>query len=154
MILRRHPLGQLASRDLEDQGLLMVHVAQPGLPFTLMGVHPDHAIERRGLRPQRALLELLAEAIRTTKGPIAVADDFNTTPWSSEFRHFLEVSGLDIPLLRRGTFPSRLGWAGLPIDHVLAGQGVRLRKITPGPDVGSDHRPIVASLQRLQPEGQ
>ncbi|UEM19785.1 endonuclease/exonuclease/phosphatase family protein [Skermanella mucosa] len=147
MILSRHPLRRLASHDQDDQGLLMVHVAHPGLPFTLIGVHPDHAIERRGLRPQRALLELLAEAIRNTQGPVAVAGDFNTTPWSSEFRRFLEASGLDVPLLRRGTFPSRLGWAGLPIDHVLAGQGVRLRKIAPGPDVGSDHRPVVARLE-------
>jgi endonuclease/exonuclease/phosphatase (EEP) superfamily protein YafD len=154
MILSRHPLCRLASRDLDDQGLLMVHVAQPGLPFALIGVHPDHAIERRGLRPQRALLALLAEAIQTTKGPIAVAGDFNTTPWSSEFRRFLEASGLDTPLLRRGTFPSKLGWAGLPIDHVLAGHGVRLRKITPGPDVGSDHRPVVARLERMELEKQ
>ncbi len=147
MILSRHPLRRLASRDLDDQGLLMVHVAQPGSPFTLIGVHPDHAIEHRSLRPQRALLALLAEAIRNTEGPVAVAGDFNTTPWSSEFRRFLEASGLDMPLLRRGTFPSSLGWAGLPIDHVLAGRGMRLKKITPGPDVGSDHRPVVARLE-------
>ncbi len=79
-------------------------------------------------------------------GPAAVAGDLNTTPWSREFRRLLAQSGLDGPLLRPRTLPARLGWAGLPIDHVLAGGGLRVAAVEPGPDLGSDHRPVVARL--------
>jgi endonuclease/exonuclease/phosphatase (EEP) superfamily protein YafD len=149
MILSRYPLRRKADSGLDNQGLLMVHVAVRGREFTLIGIHPDHAIERRSVRPQRALFSLVADLIRDIAGPVAVAGDLNTTPWSSEFQRFLDATGLDAPLLRRGTFPAGLGWAGLPIDHVLAGQGLRLETIEPGPDIGSDHRPVVARLAHV-----
>jgi endonuclease/exonuclease/phosphatase (EEP) superfamily protein YafD len=146
LILSRHPLHDRTALNLDDQGLVRVRVDHPTLPFTLIGVHPDHAIERQGLRPQRAFLAHLAGMVRGIEGPVAIAGDFNTTPWSFEFRRFLKASGLDMPLLRRGTFPAGLGWAGLPLDHVLVGHGLHLAAITSGPDLGSDHRPVVARL--------
>ena len=84
--------------------------------------------------------------VRRVDGPAAVAGDLNTTPWSREFRRLLAQSDLDGPLLRPGNFPAKLGWAGLPIDYVLAGGGLRVAAAEPGPDLGSDHRPAVTRL--------
>ncbi len=145
-VLSRYPLRRLAALDIDDQGLVAVRVLHPDLPFTLFAVHPDHAIERRSLKPQRAFLGRLAALVQRVGGPVAVAGDLNTTPWSREFRRLLAQSGLDGPLLRAGTFPARLGRFGLPIDHVLAGGGLRLAAVEPGPDLGSDHRPVAARL--------
>ncbi len=145
-VLSRHPLRRLAALDIDDQGLVAVRVLHPDLPFTLFAVHPAHAIRRRSLRPQRAFLGRLAALVRRVGGPVAVAGDLNTTPWSREFRRLLAQSGLDGPLLRAGTFPARLGRFGLPIDHVLTGGGLRLAAVEPGPDLGSDHRPVAARL--------
>jgi endonuclease/exonuclease/phosphatase (EEP) superfamily protein YafD len=145
-VLSRHPLRRLAALDIDDQGLVAVRVGHPDLPFTLFAVHPAHAIRRRSLRPQRAFLGRLAALVRRVGGPVAVAGDLNTTPWSREFRRLLARSGLDGPLLRAGTFPAKLGRFGLPIDHVLAGRGLHVATVAPGPDLGSDHRPVITRL--------
>lgn len=148
LVLSRHPLRLLGRAALDDQGLLAVEVLKPELRFTLFAIHPDHALERRGLAPQRAFLERLAQCVRRIDGPVAVAGDVNTLPWSAAFHRFLERTGLDAPLLRRGTFPAALSWAGLPIDHVFVGHGLELAALDPGPDLGSDHRPVRARLRR------
>ena len=40
----------------------------------------------------------------------------------------------------------RSRWFGIRIDHVLAGSKSRIERCWIGPDVGSDHRPLVAEL--------
>lgn len=37
-------------------------------------------------------------------------------------------------------------WFGVRIDHILAGPGWRIRRCWVGPDVGSDHRPLIADI--------
>jgi endonuclease/exonuclease/phosphatase (EEP) superfamily protein YafD len=37
-------------------------------------------------------------------------------------------------------------WAGIPIDHALATPEFTATAFTVGPDLGSDHRPIVAEF--------
>jgi len=34
----------------------------------------------------------------------------------------------------------------IPIDHILVGTGIRVFKREVGPDVESDHRPVLADL--------
>jgi endonuclease/exonuclease/phosphatase (EEP) superfamily protein YafD len=86
-------------------------------------------------------------------GPLdLVAGDFNQTTddpafrrtWS-DLRDAFESVGLGLGLTRfaRGY--------GVRIDHVLAGPGWRVRGCRVGPDVGSDHRPVIAELERLPP---
>jgi vancomycin resistance protein VanJ len=42
-------------------------------------------------------------------------------------------------------------WWGIRIDHILAGPGWRCHRCWVGPDVGSDHRPVIADLDWLGP---
>jgi endonuclease/exonuclease/phosphatase (EEP) superfamily protein YafD len=42
-------------------------------------------------------------------------------------------------------------WHGIRIDHILAGPGWRCRRSWVGPDVGSDHRPVLAELTWVGP---
>lgn len=152
-VLSRCKLRQRAALGLDDQGLVSVQVELPRAPFVLFGVHPDHAVERRSLEPQRRLFRELSARVRRTPGPVVVAGDLNTTAWSREFQRLLARAGLSAEVLRSGTFPARLGWAGLPIDHVLTGGGVRVRSLHAGPNVGSDHRPVVARLAVPRADG-
>ena len=36
--------------------------------------------------------------------------------------------------------------ARIPIDHVMTGSGLRVVERTVGPDLGSDHRPVIATI--------
>ncbi len=45
------------------------------------------------------------------------------------------------------TWPTRLpAPARVPIDTVFVGGGLTLRNLKPGPDLGSDHLPIIAEI--------
>jgi endonuclease/exonuclease/phosphatase (EEP) superfamily protein YafD len=78
---------------------------------------------------------------------LIVAGDFNCSPWSYWFRQMLSKSGLSNAAVGQGLFatwkPCPLPGSGLPIDHVLVGSEIECIRLQPGPDVGSDHRPVM-----------
>jgi endonuclease/exonuclease/phosphatase family metal-dependent hydrolase len=43
-------------------------------------------------------------------------------------------------------------WYGIRIDHILSGPGWRCRQCWVGPEVGSDHRPVIADLEWIEPK--
>jgi endonuclease/exonuclease/phosphatase (EEP) superfamily protein YafD len=79
--------------------------------------------------------------------PVIAGGDFNAAPWSRSVSRISEATGTELVGGLRFTLHKRLTrWgpvAGLPIDHVLAGKGIRAIDAKLGPDVGSDHRPVV-----------
>lgn len=83
---------------------------------------------------------------------VLVAGDFNATPWSAAYRSFRGSTGLLDSSARQWPWPTWFTGSAagsvlaLPIDHVLhaAGWSVLDRRI--GPDIGSDHRPLIVSF--------
>ena len=80
-----------------------------------------------------------------------VLGDFNSAPWNPLQRAFRAATGLE----NRGAFqstwaPSWPSWhpffARIPIDPVFTGDALAIRELTVGPDIGSDHRPVVAEI--------
>jgi endonuclease/exonuclease/phosphatase (EEP) superfamily protein YafD len=96
-------------------------------------------------------LEALAAATRSRLGKrVAVCGDFNTPPWTGPLRHFAEAARL------RDLYGSR-AWAGyswptwgsflrVPLDNCFVGNGVAVTDHHDGPNVGSDHRPLVVDV--------
>jgi endonuclease/exonuclease/phosphatase (EEP) superfamily protein YafD len=83
--------------------------------------------------------------------PTVLAGDLNATPWSSAF------SGLAAKWLRRATgivptWPAAGAWLpGIPIDHVLVSRHWAVVSQERGPDLGSDHYPVLVRLALLTP---
>jgi len=81
-------------------------------------------------------------------GPLLGAGDFNTPPDSSLYRQFWSAYS-------NAFSEAGLGWgytyhmnrAALRIDHVLAGPGWRCHDCWIGPDVGSEHLPVIADME-------
>lgn len=98
-----------------------------------------HAARDRALRD-------LARRDNALDMPSVLAGDLNATPWSTAF------SGLDALGWRRATglrptWPAAgRGLFGIPIDHVLASRHWRVEDALTGPDIGSDHRPVLVRL--------
>lgn len=79
--------------------------------------------------------------------PLLVAGDFNLPVESRIYRE--SWGGFTNAFSRAGRgfgFTRFNGWIRVRIDHVLAGPGWRVDRARVGPDVGSDHRPLVADL--------
>lgn len=157
MILSRvQPLdsGGLARGDPENQAALSGVWARfkgPAGDYTLFGVHLG--------RPwpygdQSADVTRLVASVRSVDRRHAiVVGDFNQTPWT--FGGKAIASQLGLRSLAGGirTWPitplpgaSRMTPPLLPIDRVYVGSGWSMSEIDRGPDLGSDHLPLVTSL--------
>lgn len=80
--------------------------------------------------------------------PVLVMGDFNMTMGEPLYYQFEKQTGLTNCRSGFGWMPS---WRvdtpfGIPIDHIFYGNGLKHQNMTIGPDIGSDHRPVLANL--------
>jgi endonuclease/exonuclease/phosphatase (EEP) superfamily protein YafD len=114
----------------------------------LYGVHPKSPASLERFRDREECLAQLGGILAAETRPVAVLGDFNTSPYSPGFRAFLKSSGLE---MGGGLVPS---WPiylprllRIPIDHVIPGRGLVLDRVGTGPDIGSDHLPVIAEAR-------
>jgi endonuclease/exonuclease/phosphatase (EEP) superfamily protein YafD len=91
--------------------------------------------------------EVASRWVGEVSGPVLIAGDFNLPADSDIFQLFwspytdaFSSAGLGLG------YTKFTRWHGIRIDHILAGPGWRCRRCWVGPDVGSDHRPVLADL--------
>ena len=147
-VVSRHPLLRAATvRDAEGIAHIEALVSWQGRQVAVIAVHPMPPISSRYAAVRNAKLAAWARAAAASGLPTLVAGDLNATPWSIAF------NGLDGLGLRRvtgvaPTWPAALrGVAGIPIDHVLANRHWLRISSARGPDLGSDHLPVLARLR-------
>jgi endonuclease/exonuclease/phosphatase (EEP) superfamily protein YafD len=130
-----------------------VTVRHPSGDFTVAGAHFVWPIPAGPQQAQsRALVAALAQLPHDT---LILTGDFNSTPWSWSLRRQDRALGLERRTRALASWPSgafsRLADAPfpvLPIDHVYAGKAWNTVKVERGPALGSDHRPVVVTLNR------
>ena len=92
-------------------------------------------------------IDTIEAALPRHPGPMVLAGDLNSAPWSLRLRWLRRVAHLEDPLVPIATWPAAAGGYGLPIDHVLVRGGPRIVSIAPwGAELGSDHRGLLAAL--------
>jgi endonuclease/exonuclease/phosphatase (EEP) superfamily protein YafD len=144
-------LARFCAIDGSDACLAIValHAAHPPLPGGARGMP---ATQRDG---QLMLAAEIARRRLDARDHVLLLGDFNATPYSSAFRGMLAVSGLadsavtpaERPQRLRSTWFSSWPGVGLPIDNALISPGVRIVERRLGPDVGSDHWPLVLHVR-------
>lgn len=97
------------------------------------------------LEQRDRLLLGAAKRISELSGPVIVVGDFNATPLTPTFKDFLKIADVSASRFYIPTFPSKLKWFGIPIDHILV-RNIREKRIKALPAIGSDHRPLKAAL--------
>lgn len=96
-------------------------------------------------------IHAMGQLMRSLDDAVLIAD-LNLTPWAREFRGLLREGELRDG--RRGNWPAKTwaprgsSWVGLPIDHALVRGQVVVEGFRVGPDLGSDHRPLLVDLLR------
>lgn len=116
--------------------------------FTLIGLHASTPFGRLAALRDAALAKAAARA-KGAGGRTVLLGDLNCTPWSPAFDDLLAAGGLRDTARGRGlvaTWRSPVPLLGLPIDHVLVGGAIAINGRRVGPDVGSDHLPVIADL--------
>ncbi|WP_296599589.1 endonuclease/exonuclease/phosphatase family protein [Phenylobacterium sp.] len=129
----------------------------PAGEYTVVAAHRYWPVRLGRSKDQTARLDGVISALPRAR--MIVAGDFNSTPWSFARRREDRTWGLvrrtralfTWPAARRShnRLPAPFPW--LPIDHVYAGEGWATVSVERGPDLGSDHYPVVVTLARRLP---
>jgi endonuclease/exonuclease/phosphatase (EEP) superfamily protein YafD len=93
--------------------------------------------------------EALAEARGRLGDRLAICGDLNAVPWAAPVRRLAAAAGLSDSTRGRGleySWPSWNPLLAVPIDNCLVSDGVDVVERRSGPDVGSDHFPVVVEL--------
>lgn len=151
-ILSRHPFDMAEEAGIRTHGTLAMATLLIGRRrIDLMALHASVPLTPAWRIARDVMFEDIARFARRTRHPLIVAGDFNATPWNRSMRRLVRASPLrHAPGFWRPTWADRVPlWMGIPIDHVLAASDCRVVERRVGPDIGSDHRPVVAIIDCL-----
>ena len=120
-----------------------------GRTFRFVGLHPQPPIPGEDTDDRDAEMLYSAMFARKSGVPVVVAGDFNDAAWSHTSWRFKRVGGFLDPRVGRGMIPSfdaNSYWMRAPIDQFYATEDVAVRSFELGPNVGSDHYPVVVKV--------
>ncbi len=149
-IFTRKPPEEIESPRRGRYGLgpavAVAHLADGKGRFPVIGVHYTWPTSVRTHRENSIRLHQILQPM--AKDRMIVTGDFNSTPWSFGRRRDDAAIGIERRTRALPTWPANgpMGLAFLPIDHVYAGPGWRTVSIRRGPQLGSDHYPVIAIL--------
>ncbi len=149
-VLSKLPLNAPRVETLADGSPVVI----TGLPLgkagcLLVAAHPLAPISADWSARRDAQLAAMGELAGDERRPVIVAGDLNTTPWGFGFRQLVAPRGLRDSARGRGvqsTWHARHWAPRIPIDHIVVSPEISVGSRTVGPDVGSDHLPIEATL--------
>jgi endonuclease/exonuclease/phosphatase (EEP) superfamily protein YafD len=151
-------LTYIASAELDGQsGPISVAVAHIVLPFVkpdweplktwIPADDPSPLLQGTPALWQSVQMAVLAGYVRSLGRDQIVMGDFNNVPWSDVQTAFRAATWLDNRGPMVPTWPARLpAPLRVPIDTVFVGGGLSIRNLHVGPDLGSDHLPVIAEI--------
>lgn len=113
-------------------------------------LHPLPPVARRYAKARNQSLANAAGFLAQSSDEKILVGDLNITPWSPAFQDTLRAAGLQDSRRGRGvqaTWPAGQPLLRIPIDHCLASPGITIRDRRIGPDIGSDHLPVIIDLE-------
>jgi endonuclease/exonuclease/phosphatase (EEP) superfamily protein YafD len=145
VILCRLPCAPAAYYSEKYHPNTLVAVDCAGLGVVALHPTPAFNAERTAIRD--SVIKLGAD-IATNGAPSVLIGDFNATPWSS-ILSAVQAAGLrrarcGAPL--EATWRSRDPVFGLPLDHLFVSPGLGVVACEIGPDIGSDHWPLIVRV--------
>jgi endonuclease/exonuclease/phosphatase (EEP) superfamily protein YafD len=150
---KRPPMASAGLFDPFGLPAAWVEFDGAGGPFIVLGMHAMWPIPGGPQQTQSAFLARIMASL--PKDRMIVTGDFNSTPWSFALRRQDHLFGIERRTHALASWP---GWLDrplkfgppipfLPIDQVYAGPGWRTLSVVRGPRLGSDHYPVIVTLQ-------
>lgn len=149
-VLSRVPVESIETVPLDGRRrrFIRTQLTWDGQVVTLFGIHPLPALGTRWAERRDAELAQLYRLVAAEPGPLVVLGDFNAAPWSAPMRRW---SDLPLRNAARGFGIAPTWYVGTPLlsaplDYILISPHWTVSDHRLGPDVGSDHWPVVAEL--------
>jgi endonuclease/exonuclease/phosphatase (EEP) superfamily protein YafD len=117
-------------------------------PLNLLSSHPLAPTDPERAALRDAQLDFAAEWAGRQEGAFVVTGDLNATPWSWPFRLLTDTMGnSQIGFGLQSSFPvTSHPLLRIPIDHLLHSDALVVLDRRLGPELGSDHLPLVVDL--------
>lgn len=151
-VISRHPMHVLspdspATRDAMFKTTdIDVEVEWQGERVRVLATHPMPPIRSYLDALRNKYLAESAQSLGDSTAPSLLVGDFNATPWSGAAVG-IRRSGMDFSSALIPTWPAMFGvLAVIPIDHVVINKRWGVANRQRGPDIGSDHFPIMVDL--------
>ncbi|HEY0007124.1 MAG TPA: endonuclease/exonuclease/phosphatase family protein [Tepidisphaeraceae bacterium] len=134
-----------------DATLIMKDAAGQNRSIRFVGLHPLPPMNRKMSAARDAVLARTADTVAADKSiPTIVAGDLNITRYCRMIRRLTVLGGLrDAASNLRFSWPNT--WSkpifAIRIDHILVTDHWRVVETRRGPAIGSDHMPIITTLQ-------
>ena len=142
-VLSKHPLSGIDCAV--GQGLVLAVVDAPGGAVTVASIHTYWPWPFS----QHAQVDGWLPRLEQTSGPVIVAGDFNAAPWSDAVSKVANASRTTVVPGLRMTI--EVMGVPIPIDHALISKDFCATSAQVGPEIGSDHFPVIFDLERTNP---
>lgn len=133
---------------LPAEPALVARVACKGGTLVVAVIHTlaPHRPDEMNRRNEQ--LTQFARLVGAETAPRIVLADLNTVPWSNSAKRFANFSGMRDSREGLGFFPTCLikGLLWVPIDYCWVTPGIKVRAMSAGPNIGSDHVPLLIRL--------
>jgi len=141
VIFSRLPMNERPSPNLSKEAypLTIVETDQ----IRIVAMHPPVAVNRSAMEASKRMMAAALQQTHT--GRTLVVGDMNATPWSDRLRS-LSAQMIRLSPATSSTWFSSLPVLGLPIDHAFATIDLNASAEV-GPGVGSDHLPLIVSVE-------
>lgn len=141
------PQAAYRTSDPDHSPYAMISTELAGCRMTLVTTHMTRPFPNAPFWAQRAQAEEIGSAVGLIPGAKLVLGDFNAAPWGYVIRTIEERGRVKALTGAGGTWPTALpAQLRIPIDHVLASEGLSFVSRTVMPSAGSDHAPVLAEI--------
>jgi endonuclease/exonuclease/phosphatase (EEP) superfamily protein YafD len=128
---------------------VMAEIATTQAKCTVLATHPLPPGSREYSELRNRQLAELPRWVQRANSPVLLLGDLNVTPWNHYFKRLVRESGLRDSSQGRGvhpTWPTFIPLLLIPIDHCLYSPGIAIANKQTGPQVGSDHFPVIVDF--------
>lgn len=157
VLLSRFPIRDTCVTDhgSVDVPLVATTVEFPTGPVRVFGAHPLPPVSGFWAGEHAHYFEALVDAAVASNTPTLILGDLNATRWGRRGRELLDAGFKDAAEGRgyRATWSRSNPLFAIPIDLILYRDLGPCVEFGLGPDLGSDHRPVIAGFQTSRPIG-
>lgn len=149
----RLPVRETGASPYRRSGFQAAIVVELELPAATVNFALAHLMAPLGRTYAQLRNEQLADIVdllhSSSNKDSILAGDLNITPWSPHYSALETGTGM-VNAARgtgyRGTWPAWFAPIRIPIDHYLLSAGFQVARIRTGPDIGSDHLPLIVDI--------
>ncbi|MBC8011908.1 MAG: endonuclease/exonuclease/phosphatase family protein [Burkholderiales bacterium] len=152
-VFSRRPLADTGAPRFADPELPSLEFTADGIRILVTHPVPPGSASTTALRNDH--LDRLAAWPPSASTPALILGDLNATPWCPPLRRLLATARLrpttGNPGFVASTWPAAVPFLRIPLDHALLNPAVACTALRVGPDIGSDHFPLVFEVRPASP---